>query len=453
MTTLTEQLATTLCRRKLDDIPAAITHEAKRLLLDFLGVGLAGSRTDSGRIAAKFALDLGGPPQAGVFGTTARITAVHAAFANAIASHSVELDDVDEEALFHHGPPVVAAALAVAEMVRAGGGQLVSAIVAGCETMNRLSRATNPALRNRGFHTTPTCGAFGAAVAAGLLLELNEPELVSALGLAGAQASGLMEMYGTSMQKRFNPGPAARNGVTAALMARDGFTGADSIIEGERGFAAAFAGALDEDRFLEGLGVEVPVAVEYKAYSCARPIHSAIDAMLELRAQGLRAEEIADITVYRHPAWASYHAISRPRTFHEAQMSLPYSAALALIEGQALPSQYARVGVGDGATMALSAKVAIKADDRLARGVSVRAVVHTSNGDELVAEVDYPIGSRQRPLGDEQLAAKFTDLAAPSIGDGTVPLAAAVWSVERMADVDELAALVAPIGPDRHERS
>src|SRR5690606_15569427 len=112
----------------------------------------------------------------------------------------------------------------------------------GCEMMARLSRATNPQLRDRGFHTTPTCGTFGATVAAGRLLGLDPEQMTSALGLAGAQASGLMEMYGTSMQKRFNPGPAARNGVVAAQMAALGFTGADTILDGVRGFGPAFAG-------------------------------------------------------------------------------------------------------------------------------------------------------------------------------------------------------------------
>src|SRR6185295_6892281 len=104
----------------------------------------------------------------------------------------------------------------------------------------RVSKAANNSLRNRAFHTTPTTGVFGATIAAGKLLQLSPAKLSAALGLAGAQASGLMEMYGPSMQKRFNPGPAARNGVTAALMAQLGFTGAETIFEGERGFLRAF---------------------------------------------------------------------------------------------------------------------------------------------------------------------------------------------------------------------
>src|SRR5690606_19864337 len=111
---------------------------------------------------------------------------------------------------------------------------------AGCEMMERLSKAGNNSLRDRAYHTTPTCGIFGAAIAAGLLLGNTEEQVVSSLGLAGAQSGGLMEMYGPSMQKRFNPGPAARGGVTAAAMANLGFTGAATIFEGKHGWLKAF---------------------------------------------------------------------------------------------------------------------------------------------------------------------------------------------------------------------
>ena len=168
-----------------------------------------------------------------------------AAFANAISSHSIELDDIDVLALFHFSPPVYSSALAVADATQASGKDLIAALAAGCEMMERVSRAANNSLRNRAFHTTPTCGVFGATIAASKLLRLNAEKITNALGMAGAQASGLMEMYGPSMQKRFNPGPTARNGVTAALMAQLGFTGADTIFEGERGFLRAFAGRHD----------------------------------------------------------------------------------------------------------------------------------------------------------------------------------------------------------------
>lgn len=421
--------------------PPEKLHEMKRLLVDYFGVAVAGSRTESGRIAASFAGELGGAPQASVIGTGERVPAVHAAFANAIAQHSLELDDIDELALFHYAPPVMSATLAVAQLVGASGAQVISAALSGCEMMARLSRATNPELRDRGFHTTPTCGVFGATVAAGRLLGLSAEQMTSALGLAGAQASGLMEMYGTSMQKRFNPGPAARNGIAAARMAQLGFTGADTILEGRRGFGPAYAGKLEPRHLTDGLGEDVPVIVEYKPYSCARPIHNAIDCAIELRPalQG-RLPQIARITMYRHPDWAEYHAISRPRTYHEAQMSLPYSVAVALVDGSALPAQYSDERVEtDDELMRLAGMVTIVPDGSLSRGVSCRMEVELEDGERMTSVVDYPMGSVQNPLGDDRLVAKARALAEPIIGAGAFDrLAELVWGIDELESIEQI---------------
>jgi 2-methylcitrate dehydratase PrpD len=423
---------------RADSLPDAAVHEMRRLLLDYLGVALSGSRTDSGRIASDVLIGFGGVEQATVLGRGDKVPAVHAAFANAVAEHSIEMDDVDDLALFHHGPPVVSAALAVAEWQGSTGPELLAAMLCGCEMMNRVSLATNPALRNRGFHTTPTCGVFGATVAAGRLLELDAGQLVNALGLAGAQASGLMEMYGPSMQKRINPGPTARNGVTAALLAQAGFTGADTIFEGERGFGAAFAGGIDVATLVKGLGSDVPVAVEYKAYSAARPIHNAIDAALNLRAAGLVADDVRRIVAYRHPDWSEYHRNAAPNTYHEAQVSLPYSTAVALVEGAALPEQYADDQVHRPDLVALMDKITIETDPTLPRGVSVRLEVTRTDGSTVHNQVDDAKGSLGNPMSDDDLAAKFIRLATPVLPDGRPALI-----VDAVRDLTEVRALIA----------
>jgi 2-methylcitrate dehydratase PrpD len=443
--TLTRQLAAHFSATTAAQQPGSGLHEMKRLLVDYIGIALSGSRTDSGQIAGQFASELGGVPQASVIGRAGRVPAVHAAFANAIAQHSLELDDVDEEALFHYAPPVMSATLAVGQQVGASGSEVLNAALSGCEMMARLSRATNPELRNRGFHTTPACGAFGATVAAGRLLGLSADQLTSALGLAGAQASGLMEMYGTSMQKRFNPGPAARNGVTAAQMAALGFTGADTIIDGERGFGRAFAGKLDARYLTDGLGKVVPVIVEYKPYSCAWPIHNAIDCALEIRPSIPDLASIETILVRRHPAWANYHMIKRPRTYHEAQVSLPFSVAVAFADGSALPAQYSDERVtGDEQVIDLAHRVEIEPDGSLARGVSCFMIVTLRSGEKLESVVDYPLGSVQRPMDDEALVAKSRALATPVIGterfDEFVKLA---FSFERQPSIEALFDLIA----------
>jgi 2-methylcitrate dehydratase PrpD len=437
--TYAQQLAARFTALTLNDIEPPSRHAVKRLLMDYLGVALAGSQSESGEIARRFAKEHGAKPQARLIGDTARVDSTVAAFANAISSHSIELDDIDVLALFHFSPPVYSAALAAAEYTGANGKQLLTALAAGCEMMERASKATNPSLRNRGFHTTPTCGVFGATVAAGKLLRLSRDKLVSALGMAGSQASGLMEMYGPSMQKRFNPGPTARNGVTAARMAQLGFTGADTIFEGERGFLKTFSDATEPGVLGEGMKGPYELEIEFKPYSCARPIHNAIDCALEVRAQGVKAADVATIEFARHPDWARYHQNKAPRTYHEAQVSLPFAVAVALIEGEALLKQFSDRNIRKPEVKRLMEATSISEDASLPRGVSCKMTAVLRDGRTMTSQVDYPKGSIQNPMTDDELHAKFDSLAGPVIGaKRAAALAEQVMALEKVRDVREL---------------
>ena len=444
--TAAEQLAAHFTGLRLDAIPRKHADDVQLLVRDYLGVALGGSRTHSGQIAARFAIETGGVADARLIGQPGKAPAASAAFANAIASHSIELDDVDIIALFHFSPPVISAALAVAERVGAGGAAFLAACVGGCEMMARVSEATNPSLRNRAFHTTPTTGVFGAAVAASMLLGLDEAQTVSAIGLAGAQASGLMEMYGPSMQKRFNPGPAARNGVVAAQMAQLGFTGAATILDGERGFCRAFSDSYDVGRLTAGLGQDYPIFIEYKAYSCARPIHNAIDCALDVRRQMTApTAAIQSMTMRRHPDWAHYHLNKTPQTYHEAQVSLPYSVAVALIEGAALLPQYQDDKLSDPEILRLSGMLAIEVDASLPRGVSCHLTVRMQDGATLTSQVDHPRGSIANPMTPDEMDRKVHLLADPVLGAaGVDAVIEATGRLDSLASIDELTRLLQP---------
>lgn len=425
---------------KVNQIPEHEISVAKTLIADYFGVAIGGSQTDSAKIAARFALETGGAEQASLIGMPGKVPAVHAAFANAIASHSIELDDVDVLALFHFSPPVVSAALAAAQWQKASGADFVAAVVAGCEMMARMSNAANFSLRDRGFHTTPTCGVFGATVAAGRLMGLTGEQMTSALGLAGAQASGLMEMYGPSMQKRFNPGPAARNGLTAAHMALLGYTGAATILDGERGFCRAFTDQHDIGALTDKLGEEYRIFVEYKPYSCARPIHNAIDCALDIADQ-LNGDigRIAKMNMRRHPAWAHYHLNTRPETYHEAQVSLPYSVAIALLEGGALPPQYSNERLRDPNVLALIDMLTVEPDDGLPRGVSCLLEIETTDGQRLASQIDHPRGSIANPMSQAEMHNKIHMLADPVIGAAQVSkLIATVDTLDSAPDISSL---------------
>ncbi len=416
------------------------TRAVKRLLLDYIGVAISGSQTESGSVARQFAAITGGHAESTLIGGDSRVPAMQAAFANAISSHSVELDDIDVLALFHFSPPIYSAALATAEQKGTSGKDLLVALAAGCEMMERLSKAANSSLRNRGYHTTPTCGVFGAAVATALLQNLSTEKMVSAMALAGASSSGLMEMYGPSMQKRFNPGPAARNGVTAATMAGLGFTGTDTIFEGERGFLAAYTDDSDLSQLVVDLDKPYQLEIEFKPYSCARPIHNAIDCALEIRRKhSPDLNRIASMEMTRHPDWAHYHLNTRPQTYHEAQVSLPYSVAVALTDGQALFAQYNNARLSEGMLLRLSDMIKITPDSSLLRGVSCKLTITMDDGTKYVSEVDYPKGSIQNSMSDSELRVKFDSLVLPVLGSTRgAEIASMVESIEDVADVGQL---------------
>jgi 2-methylcitrate dehydratase PrpD len=310
--------------------------------------------------------------------------------------------------------------------------------------MARASAATNPSLRDRGYHTTPVCGVFGAAIAAARLLKLDHAATVAALGMAGAQSSGLMEMYGPSMHKRFNPGPAARNGVTAALMARLGFTAASTIFEGERGFCRAFSDKVDLAALTENLGIDYPVHMEFKPYSCARPIHNAIDCALDIR-KDLKEplSSVAAITVQRHPTWAHYHQNANPNTYHEAQVSLPYSVAVALFEGAALLPQYQPEKLRDPDISRLAQLVKIVPDASLPRGVSCLMAVEVQSGAVYRSQVDHPRGSIANPMSADDMNDKVHLLADGVIGRMSVnTLIDMVRNLTSVPQIRELTSIV-----------
>ncbi|MGH8796936.1 MAG: MFS transporter, partial [Caldimonas sp.] len=224
------------------------------------------------------------------------------------------------------------------------------------------------------------------------------------------------------------------------LLAALGFVGADTILDGVRGFGAAFANGLDAERLLADLGESIPVTVEYKPYSAARPIHNGIDCALNIRrAHALDPQQIERIVIHRHPAWANYHTNTSPSTYHEAQVSLPFSVALAFVEGRAFPDQYADERLGRSELTNVAHRVEIRTQEDLPRGVSCRMVVTMQDGTEFEEQVDYPKGSTGNPMDDAELEQKFRHLAEPVLGADRLDRAvAAIWSIDQSPDVSEL---------------
>src|SRR5579859_7992318 len=345
--TASARLAEVCASLRWAELGSDVQQRTLELLLDLIGVGLAGSRQPSSPPAAEVAFSLGGHGKATIFGTGGQhqaTSAVWAALANGTAAHAVELDDVTTESSLHPGVAVIPTALALAEELDASPTALLEAIVSGYEVTMRVGNALNPASAYaRGFHPTGVAGIFGATMAAGRLLGLDSRILTNALGIAGTMASGSLEYLADgAWTKRLNPGWAGHAGITAAHLAQAGFSGPASVFEGRLGVLHAFTDAPYPDRLLGDLGEYTTLQVmrvSIKPYACCRYNHGLIDCVLQLVQQHhLQPASVRRIRlgVLSGGALLVADPIEQkraPQSIVDAQFSAPYAAAVALVYG------------------------------------------------------------------------------------------------------------------------
>jgi 2-methylcitrate dehydratase PrpD len=432
-------------------LPARAVEVAKEALLDCVGVALAGSRERSARIAAALARAEAARPEATVFGQGFRTSASLAALVNGTAAHALDYD----HSLDLMGQPtagLIPALFALGESCGAGGGAVVEAYAAGFEVTAKLARAV-PALSSRGgWHATATVGSLGSAAACSKLLGLDEPQVRTALGIAASMASGVVANFGT-MTKPLHAGLAARNGVTAAKLARAGFSANGAALDADAGFLGTFARGLPTHlEAIEELGRSydlVERGIRVKAYPCGGLTHSAIDALLALRREhGLVAEEIeaidVDVTDY------TYRRITcrLPATGLEGKFSMAYVLSRALLDGEVALAAFSDAAVAEARVREVAAKVTMRLDPELeedgAGGRPCRVTVRLKGGRRLAREVRHPRGSRESPLGRKELEEKFFSCARLALDDGAARRALThIERLEELETIEPLARLLA----------
>ena len=455
---VTEGLARFASGVSYEELPDEVVDWAKYLCLDFAGVTLNGSTTGSAQAVVEALRRAGREGPSAVIGTSYRALPEYATLANGIACHSIELDDVNNEASLHPGVVVYPTALAMADVATpVDGKEFIAAVAVGYDIMVRLGRALKPAEHYaRGFHPTATCGAFGAAAVSARLMGLEGEPFVSALGIAGSQAAGSMEFLAQgSWTKRFHPGWAAHSGIWAALLAREGFSGPSTIIEGEKGFLNAYSGDPDPSRLLEGLGDPFQIAqTSVKPHACCRYNQGPIDCVLDLvNGQGLAPDDVDELTIGVLSAGFNIVAAPeeekrRPESVVDMQFSLPFGAAVALLYGRASVDEHVPGVAERPEVREAMARVRCVTDPNLdaqfPRHWPAWAEARTRDGRTLRSEVLYPKGDPENPLSWDEMKAKFAALTAPVIPDGRQgEIIAAVESLEQMTDVRALAALLA----------
>jgi 2-methylcitrate dehydratase PrpD len=431
-TTPTERLVETCYTIDWDDVPERERAHAVSLFTDFVGVVLGSADSvESSRIVRDYARSYGGGP-ASVVGVPEGGPPAVAAFANGTVAHGIELDDTHSGSSSHPGAVVFPTALAVAETEGATGRALMSAVVAGYELTTRIGRAADPAaLYDRGFHPTAVCGVFGAALTAARLQGLDLEETVNAVGIAGSFAGGNLEYLADgTLSKRVQPGIAARAGVTAAALAARGYTGPRTILEGENGFLDGYSdrASLDPlfDEFDDGYAFEV-ARTGVKPHACCRYNQTPIDAVLSLRDEhGLGPVDVDTVTVGVVDAAFGlvaepWEAKLAPRTPTDAQFSLPYSVAVALVEGQAFFEQYREPYLTDDRVLSLAERVSVEHAPELEAAFpdqwGARVTVTKTDGTELTARLETCKGDPSNMLTAAELDTKFRTLAGRRLDD------------------------------------
>lgn len=458
MTAVTRELTEFVAGVSYDSLPAEVRERVKALALDLVGIALRArneAESTAPMIAAAGRLGLSGGACT-VIGDAAGYTPPGAAMLNGTLAHSLDFDDTHAAGSLHPSAPIVPAAFAAAEMTGADGKAVIAAIVAGYEVQIRLSRALDPAAHyDRGFHPTATCGAFGAAAAAGRLLGLDAQAHASAFGIVLSMAAGSMQyLVNGAWTKRSHVGHAAMCGLIAATLAREGYLGASEALEGKWGFLHAYAPAADAALAVDGLGRRwETMRIAVKPFPSCRYSHAPLDGILALaRAHGIKAEEVAEVAVgVPEPGWKLIGdpepAKQAPKSVVDGQFSMAFCAAVALRTGGFTWDDYAR-HLGDPATLALCKRVVTRVDPRaqadFQKYMSGSVRIRTARG-AFETYVQVPKGEPENFLSPAELRAKFDGLAGPYLsGRRRDELAGAVLALEHAKDVGVVLRLTRP---------
>ena len=444
----TARLAEFVVKTSLRECPDAAVTQVRRAALDTLGVMLAGAAEPAAASVRAVARAEGGTPLCTVIGTSLRAAPTWAALANGTAAHAHDFDDTNFALLGHPSAPLLATALACAEAEPADGAAVTLAYLIGFEVSVALGVALNPDHYTRGWHATSSIGTLGCAAAAASILGLDAGQTRHALGIAASLASGLKENFG-SMTKPFHAGHAARNGVFAAMVAREGLTASDAALDGRQGYAAAFSQTTLAPDAFDALGQRWQVlasGIAVKPYPSCALTHSAIDALIELRARhGLGADQVAEVEVGVNHVVPDVLRHTVPTNGLERKFSMQFCAAAALATGRVDLGSFDDGPVADAGTRGLMDRVRMVVDptlpDRLEQHAWSRVTVRLRDGRALASPPRGASGHPDQPLSDAQLRDKFLACATPVLGaDEAEGVAAQLAHLDDIPDVRALTA-------------
>jgi 2-methylcitrate dehydratase PrpD len=440
---ITQNLARFVVETKWEDIPERARHEAKRALLNFFAVAIAGCRTEPVELALRTLAEFSSGKQAAIIGRSERIDALGATFLNAAGANVFDYCDTHLPTVVHPTAPLAPALLSLAELRRVTGPDLLLAFVLGFEIECRVGGAVSPGHYPKGWHITSTCGVFGAAAGAAKLLGLNESQVVWSLGNASTQSAGLCECLGWPA-KSVSVGNAARNGLFSALLAEKGFSGPAEPIAGAQGFLAAMGEPPNWAALTEGLGKTWEVNDNsLKPYPAGFVIHPLLDCALDWRRQHPGAE-VERVAVRGNPLLLQ--RTDRPEVAggRESQVSLQHAVAAALVLGKAGLDQFTDACVDDPVVKEMRRKVEVASDPAIST-IAVEMDFWTKDGKKHSVSTQAARGSSANPLKDSEVEQKLLDEARSwRPAHDIKPLIDAVWALDKSGDVSNLAAMTVP---------
>ena len=437
----TRALARFIAESAVEAIPPDVLHQGKRCLVDWLGVAFIGAVEEGSQILARVSTDLCGSGDGTVVGQRVRLAYPFAALVNGFQSHVLDYDSTYNpgRTTVHGNAPVWPAVFAAGEWLHVSGREALSAFILGWESQVRIALGAGREHYDVGWHVTGTVGHFGAAAAAARLMGLDTAAVVHALGTAGTQAAGLKQVYG-SMGKAFHPGKAAMDGLLAAALTREGFTSTDAILEGKVGFWNVLSTGSDPAYATDGLGESWELLNDgFKAYACGSLMHPTIDAVIALRrAYDLSPDDVISIEPQVHPYLSWVMAKDAPKTGLDGKFSSYHCAAVAMVDGMAGINQFTDARVNAPEVVAMRDRVSFSYDDSLSKDTATVAL-QLRDGRTLTHTTRHNKGTPANPMSDDELSAKFIDLASATLGPArSGALLDRLWTFEELEDIAEL---------------
>ncbi len=412
---VTEKLALHITNTSYEQFSKNALREAKRSLLNWLGVAIGAANHESMDMVLNVARMTSSQPQATVLGRNEKVDMLFASLLNGMSSHIFDFDDTLLETVLHPSAPVFPAILAYAEEHNKTGKDVLEAFIIGCEVEARLALSVYPSHYWRGWHITGSVGGIGAAAAISKLMGSDLENTIYSLGIAATDPTGLREMFGT-MTKPYHPGKAAMNGLLAALLGGQGFTASKQPLEAKRGFLQVLSEENKAELVTEQWGDKWEVEKNsYKPYASGIVTHPAIDAIISIQKEHkLQAEEVESITITAHPLVKELTGKTNITTGLEGKFSVYHCVAAGFFNLKAGVYEFTDEYVNDPAVKELRDKITLVINEKIKED-QVQLTVKLTAGTEFSLFVEQAIGSEDNPMTDEQIKEKFIDVTGDII--------------------------------------